>query len=291
MRAYLALGGVYASKEDFRNAASVYDRAVDRLKKPTKADWNIYYQRGIAYERLKEWPKAEPNFRTALVLYPDQPQVMNYLGYSWVDMNMNLGQAMDLIRKAVDLRPGDGYIVDSLGWAYYKLGKFDDAVRELERAVSLKPDDAVLNDHLGDAYWRIGRKLEATFQWSHARDMKPDKDVMASVQKKLMEGLPPLEGKTAADKADSTPAPVDPPPVEKKSEINVAPEEETAAAAAALPVPVAYTVQRGQSLWSIAVDKLGNGNRYLEILDLNPNLRRAPGRIIPGMELKLPGSN
>jgi tetratricopeptide (TPR) repeat protein len=131
MRAYLALGGVYASKEDFRNAANIYDRAVERLEKPTTADWNIYYQRGIAYERLKEWQKAEPSFKTALVLQPNQPQVMNYLGYSWVDMNMNLDQALDLIRKAVDLRPGDGYIVDSLGWAYYRLGKFEDAVREL----------------------------------------------------------------------------------------------------------------------------------------------------------------
>ena len=93
-----------------------------------------------------------------------------------------------MIRKAVDLRPSDGYIVDSLGWAYYRLGKFDDAVRELERAVSLKPDDPVLNDHLGDAYWRVGRQLEATFQWSHARDMKPEPDVLASVQKKLAEG-------------------------------------------------------------------------------------------------------
>ena len=132
---------------------------------------------------------------------------MNYLGYSWVDMGMNLDEAMDLIRKAVDLRPSDGYIVDSLGWAYFKLGKFDDAVRELERAVSLKPDDPVLNDHLGDAYWRGGRQLEATFQWAHARDMKPDKDVLASVQKKLAEGLPPLEGKTAADPQKRVPEP------------------------------------------------------------------------------------
>ena len=288
MRAYLALGGVYAAKEDFRNAAKVYDRAVERLDKPTKADWNIYYQRGIAYERLKEWPKAEPNFRTALVLFPDQPQVMNYLGYSWVDMNMNLEPAMDLIRKAVDLRPGDGYIVDSLGWAYFKLGKFNDAVRELERAVSLKPDDPVLNDHLGDAYWRAGRQLEATFQWAHARDMKPDKDVLASVQKKLAEGLPPLDNKA---KAEEAPAPSEDPPLEKRSELQLPPEEEAAAAAAALPVPAAYTVQPGQSLWSIAVDKLGNGQRYIEILDLNPQLRNDPGRIVPGMELKLPASN
>jgi tetratricopeptide (TPR) repeat protein len=292
MRAYLALGGVYASKQDFKSAADVYDRAAEHLTTPSSADWNIFYQRGIAYERLKEWPKAEPNFKKALELHPDQPQVMNYLGYSWVDMNMNLDQAMGLIQKAVDLRPGDGYIVDSLGWAYYKLGKFDDAVRELERAVSLKPDDPVLNDHLGDAYWRDGRRLEATFQWAHARDMKPDPDVLASVQKKLAEGLPPLEGKTA-DKAGSTvtpPATQDPAP-EKRSEID-APAEDAAAgvtrSAAIAPIPAAYTVQPGQSLWSIAADKLGNGSRYIEIINLNPGLRRNPGRIMPGQELKLP---
>jgi tetratricopeptide (TPR) repeat protein/LysM repeat protein len=295
MRAYLALGGVYASKQDFRNAADIYDKAAGRLKILTAADWNVFYQRGIAYERLKEWPKAEPNFRKALELYPNQPQVMNYLGYSWVDMGKNLDEAMDLIRKAVDLRPSDGYIIDSLGWAYYRIGKFDDAVRELERAVSLKPDDPVLNDHLGDAYWRGGRRLEATFQWAHARDMKPDKDVLASVQKKLAEGLPPLDGKTAAEPQSVAPEPpaVEPaPPAEKKSElvVPVEPAAVTATAAAAI-VPAAYTVQPGQSLWSIAVDKLGNGTRYLEILSLNPELRRDPGRIVPGQELKLPASN
>jgi tetratricopeptide (TPR) repeat protein len=206
MRAYLALGGVYASKEDYKSAAANYDRAVEHLKEPTSANWNVFYQRGIAYERLKQWPKAEPNFRKALELYPDQPQVMNYLGYSWVDMNMNLEEALGLIRKAVDLRPSDGYIVDSLGWAYYRLNRFDEAVVELERAVSLKPDDPVLNDHLGDAYWRAGRQLEATFQWAHARDLKPEPNVLLSVQKKLKEGLPPLEGKTALE-APPPPAP------------------------------------------------------------------------------------
>ena len=212
MRAYLALGGVYASKEDFRSAADLYDKAVARLKEPKPADWNIFYQRGIAYERLKEWPKAEPNFRKALELNPDQPQVMNYLGYSWVDMNRNLKEGLAMIQKAVDLRPSDGYIVDSLGWAYYRLGRYDDAVREMERAVSLKPEDPVLNDHLGDAYWRVGRKLEATFQWNHARDMKPDPDVLASVQQKLLNGLPPLEDKATAQeiqkpKPEPVPAP------------------------------------------------------------------------------------
>jgi Flp pilus assembly protein TadD len=207
MRGYLALGGVYSSKEDYRAAADLYDKAVERLSDPQPANWNIFYQRGIAYERLKEWPKAEPNFRKALELNPDQPQVMNYLGYSWVDKNMNLKEALEMIQKAVDLRPSDGYIVDSLGWAYYKLGRFDDAVRELERAVSLKPEDPVLNDHLGDAYWRVGRKLEATFQWSYARDLKPEPDVLASVQEKLAKGLPPIEANTAQDTPPAKPKP------------------------------------------------------------------------------------
>ncbi|WP_353642302.1 tetratricopeptide repeat protein [Mesorhizobium sp. WSM2239] len=286
MRAYLALGGVYASKEDYRQAAEVYDRAVARLKEPTNGNWNIFYQRGIAYERLKEWPKAEPNFRKALELHPDQPQVMNYLGYSWVDMNMNLEEGLDLIRKAVDLRPSDGYIVDSLGWAYYRLGRFEEAVIELERAVSLKPDDPVLNDHLGDAYWQVGRKLEATFQWSHARDMKPEPDVLASVQKKLTAGLPPAEGKTAQD------APVKPAPVEAKPAPAVDPEKKSEAPAPVetlAATPAAYKVLPGQSLWSIADDVLGNGGRYIEILNLNPQLQGNPGRLVPGQELVLPG--
>ncbi|ESZ02319.1 hypothetical protein X736_30710 [Mesorhizobium sp. L2C089B000] len=206
MRAYLALGGVYASKEDFRSAATLYDKAVAVLKTPTNANWNIYYQRGIAYERLKEWPKAEPNFLKALELFPDQPQVLNYLGYSWVDMNMNLKEGLAMIQKAVDLRPSDGYIVDSLGWAYFRMGRFDDAVREMERAVSLKPEDPVLNDHLGDAYWRVGRKLEATFQWNQARDLKPDPDVLAILQQKLMKGLPPIESNTAQETPKVKPA-------------------------------------------------------------------------------------
>ncbi|TGV56855.1 tetratricopeptide repeat protein [bacterium M00.F.Ca.ET.141.01.1.1] len=208
MRAYLALGGVYSSKDDFRSAANLYDKAVEVLKTPTAANWNIFYQRGIAYERLKEWPKAEPNFRKALELQPDQPQVLNYLGYSWVDMNTNLKEGLEMIQKAVDLRPSDGYIVDSLGWAYFRLGRFDDAVREMERAVSLKPEDPVLNDHLGDAYWRVGRKLEATFQWNQARDLKPDPDVLATLQQKLMKGLPPIESNTAQETPKVKPEPV-----------------------------------------------------------------------------------
>src|SRR5690606_14706127 len=141
IRAYLALGRVYSAQQDFKSAAALYDEAVEAIGAPQPQHWNIYYQRGIAYERLKQWPKAEPNFKQALELYPDHPQVLNYLGYSWIDMNMNLDEGMKLIRRAVELRPSDGYIVDSLGWAHYKLGEFDEAVEHLERAVSLQPED------------------------------------------------------------------------------------------------------------------------------------------------------
>ncbi len=200
LRAYLALGGVYSSEKDYKKAAALYDKAVVAIGTPSEDDWNLFYQRGIAHERLKEWDKAEPNFLKALDLQPDQPQVLNYLGYSWVDMNIHLDEGLKLIRKAVDLRPRDGYIVDSLGWAYYRLGRYDDAVEELERAVSLKPGDSVINDHLGDAYWRAGRKLEATYQWRQARDMDPDPELAATIDEKLSKGLPPVNGDSIADK-------------------------------------------------------------------------------------------
>ncbi len=184
-RAYLALGGVYGAKKDFKSAAEVYDRAEKAIVSPLRTHWNVFYQRGIAYEQLDIWPEAEASFRKALKLYPDQPQVLNYLGYSYVDQNINLDEALDMIRKAVELRPEDGYIVDSLGWAYYRLGRFEDAVRELERAIKLRPEDATINDHLGDAYWRVGRKLEARFQWQHAVDGKPEEPELAKIKAKL----------------------------------------------------------------------------------------------------------
>src|SRR5690606_3282769 len=130
-----------------------------------------------------------PNFKKALELYPDQPQVLNYLGYSWVDRGENLEEALQMIRKAVEMRPQDGYIVDSLGWAYYKLGRYNEAVVELEKAVKLRPEDPTINDHLGDAYWQAGRGLEATFQWNHAIAGKPEAAELAKIEKKLKQGL------------------------------------------------------------------------------------------------------
>jgi tetratricopeptide (TPR) repeat protein len=278
MRAYVALGSVYASEKDFRSAAELYDRAVAHIGDPDRADWNIFYQRGIAYERLKEWEKAEPNFKKALELYPNQPQVLNYLGYSWVDMGIHLKEGLELIKTAVELRPSDGYIVDSLGWAYYKLGRYDDAVEELERAVSLKPGDPVLNDHLGDAYWRVGRKLEATFQWSHASDLDPEPELLAEVQRKLTSGLPADDVKMAQAPAGGRTL-TDEPPAELKAGKD----------ADAEPKPVTYKVKDGDTLRSIAADKLGNGDRAKEIRDLNPDLKDSAD-LQPGTEIKLPAA-
>ena len=188
--AWSALGTLQRSAKDFAGAAQSYDHAISLLPAPDKAHWVLYYFRGIAYERTNQWPKAEADFKEALKLYPDQPLVLNYLGYSWVDKGVNLEEALKMLRRAVDLKPTDGYIVDSLGWANFKLGHFDEATRDLERAVDLKPVDPVVNDHLGDAYWRVGRKTEAHFQWNHARDFGPEPGDLKKILLKIEDGLP-----------------------------------------------------------------------------------------------------
>ena len=164
-----------------------------------KALWGLLYFRGIASERNKDWPKAEEDFRHALTLVPDQPLVLNYLGYSWIDQGIHLDEGFKMLRRAVSLRPEDGFIVDSLGWAHFRLGDYDEAVRELERAVNLKPSDATINDHLGDGYWRAGRKLEAQFQWNHARDLSPEPDDLPKILEKIKNGLPEEKQPASAD--------------------------------------------------------------------------------------------
>jgi tetratricopeptide (TPR) repeat protein len=185
-----ALGNLQRSRKQFTEAVDTYSQALAESTKPAKAEWPLYYFRGISYERDKKWPQAESDFKHALELFPEQPLVLNYLGYSWVDQGMNLDEAFSMLHRAVEQRPTDGYIVDSLGWANYKLGRYDEAVKELERAIDLKPADPVINDHLGDAYWRVGRKLEAHFQWNHARDMKPEPEDLPKILAKIESGLP-----------------------------------------------------------------------------------------------------
>ncbi|CDP50123.1 TPR domain protein [Devosia sp. DBB001] len=186
------LGDLLRSDKQYVAAADAYSKALDLTKGDAPADWRFYYVRGIAYERANEWNKAEPDFIRALELNPDQPQVLNYLGYSWVDKGMNLDKALDMIQKAVKAQPNDGYIVDSLGWAYYRLNKYNDAVRYLEQAVQLRPNDPEINDHLGDAYWRAGRTLEAKFQWNIALSVDTEGNVKERVLPKLANGLDPV---------------------------------------------------------------------------------------------------
>lgn len=184
-----AYGNVLRASKRYVEACDVYTKLLKLMGEPKREHWSIYYFRGICYERSKQWPLAEQDFQQALKLFPDQPQVLNYLGYSWVDQGINLDTALEMIRKAVALRPKDGYIVDSLGWAYYRLGRYQEAVVELERAVELTPNDPTINDHLGDVYWKTDRKLEARFQWSHALEMKPEPEELEKIQRKLKEGL------------------------------------------------------------------------------------------------------
>ena len=157
--AILALGNIQRGRKEFAECAETYGKAIDTIAKPDKSNWVVFYFRGICYERSHQWPNAEADMKKALELFPEQPLVLNYLGYSWVDQGVHLDDGMDMIRRAVEQRPDDGYIVDSLGWAYFRTGNYDEAVKNLERAVELKPDDPTINDHLGDAYWRVGRTL------------------------------------------------------------------------------------------------------------------------------------
>ena len=189
-QAHLTRGDLLRTAKRFTEAGAAYDKAVALLGKPERKHWTVFYFRGIALERSKQWDRAEADFRQAIALSPDQPLVLNYLGYSMIDKRINLLEAMSMIRRAVELKPNDGYVVDSLGWAHYQLGEYAEAVKHLERAVELKPDDPIINDHLGDAYWRAGRRLEAKFQWQHARDSKPEPEDLQKIDRKLAEGMP-----------------------------------------------------------------------------------------------------
>jgi tetratricopeptide (TPR) repeat protein len=202
IEAIMALGNIERGRKKFSDCAATYTLAIDAMPGGVtdKNTWVTYYYRGICLERSKQWSKAEADMRKALELQPEQPHVLNYLGYSWIDQGINLDEGMKMIRRAVDQRPDDGYIVDSLGWAFYRIGNFEDAVKNLERAIDLKPEDPTINDHLGDAYWRVGRTLEAKFQWAHARDLKPEAEELPKIEAKIANGLP--EDTSSAASAD-----------------------------------------------------------------------------------------
>ncbi len=188
-RPLISLGDTYRRHEKWEEAIEAYDEAVKRIGTLEQLHWQLLYSRGIVLERAKKWDRAEADFLKALEFEPDQPLVLNYLGYSWVEQKKNLEQALTMIKTAVSKRPHDGYITDSLGWVYYQFGRYEDAVPELERAVELRPEDPVINDHLGDAYWKVGRRLEASFQWNHALALDPEPEHRAKIEMKLKNGL------------------------------------------------------------------------------------------------------
>lgn len=215
-----ALGNIMRGRKRYEEAVEYYSRAIALIGKPEKKHWSQFYARGTCYERIKKWPLAEADLQKAMQLSPDQPLVLNYLGYSWVDQNRNLKQGLALIERAVQLKPDDGYIVDSLGWAHYRMGNIKEAVKYLERAVELRPEDPVLNDHLGDALWRVGRQQEARYQWEQALTLKPEAEEVEKIKRKLAKGLPARpQARTAKRSKEAAPSDL----LKKRSETKLVP--------------------------------------------------------------------
>ena len=180
---------LYRAAERYAEAVTVLDKVISA--DPAGADWAIYFERGTSLDRAGRWPEAEKDLQQALTLRPDEPDVLNYLGYSWVTRGERLPQAVTMLQKAYLAQPNSGEIADSLGWAYYNMGDFKQAVQRLERAVSLEPVNPEINDHLGDAYWRSGRKTEAQYQWNRVLSLTPSAELKTAVERKLNAGLAP----------------------------------------------------------------------------------------------------
>ncbi|MES2845987.1 MAG: tetratricopeptide repeat protein [Pseudomonadota bacterium] len=189
MAVHIALGDALRREERYAEAVTAYDAALALLPKPEQRHWGLFYARAISHERSQNWDKAEADFRKALELDPDQPQVLNYLGYSFVDRGVNLPEALGMIERAVAAQPDAGYIIDSLAWAYFRLGRYADAVEPMEKASLLEPVDPIVTDHLGDVYWSVGRTLEAQFQWRRALSFDPEEKDAIRIRRKLEVGL------------------------------------------------------------------------------------------------------
>jgi tetratricopeptide (TPR) repeat protein len=214
-----ALGNIMRAHKRYADAAEYYTRAIALIGQPETKHWTFFYARGTCYERLRKLPEAESDLLRSLKLSGEQALTLNYLGYTWIDHNRNLKKGMQMIEKAVRLKPDDGYIVDSLGWAYYRQGNFSEAVKYLEQAVVLRPEDATLNDHLGDGYWRVGREREARFQWDQALKLSPEADDAEKIRQKLEKGLPSAQSRQARRSKEARSEE----PAKRRSAVNTAP--------------------------------------------------------------------
>ena len=184
----IQMADLLRSLDNNDEALSVFSEVIAADEASNEHDWRLYFARATLQERLGRWPQAEQDLLRARELNPSSPDVLNYLGYSWVDRGVELEQGLDLIRKALTLRPESGAITDSLGWAHYKLGDYDKAIVYLERAAELEPGLAEVIDHLGDAYWMVGRRTEARFQWERAITLLDDDSDIADIQSKFLTG-------------------------------------------------------------------------------------------------------
>ena len=202
---HFALADMLRAEDRFDEARTAYAAAIGLKPQIDKDDWVLFFYRGICNEQLKDWAPAETDFRKALELNPNQPQVLNYLGYGLVDRGEKLDEALAMIEKAVAADPDKGYIIDSLAWAYFRLGRYADALQPMERASLLEPVDPIVTDHLGDVYWMVGRKLEAHFQWRRALSFEPTETDAERIRRKLELGL------DAVMEAEGVQAPARPP--------------------------------------------------------------------------------
>lgn len=187
--AQIVLGDLYRRHERFAEAERSYSRAINAASDDNPVSWNLYFARGIARERIGEWSQAESDLHKARRLSRNDPHVLNYLGYSWVDKGVYLHESLNILRQAVKAAPNNGFFLDSLGWAYYRLGNYNNALAFVERATQLEPTDATITDHLGDILWRMGRKMEARYQWRKALAFSPSEELRIQIEKKQKHGL------------------------------------------------------------------------------------------------------
>ncbi|MGA2129539.1 MAG: tetratricopeptide repeat protein, partial [Xanthobacteraceae bacterium] len=211
--AAMLLGSALKEIKDFAGCADVFGKALAEIRQPEPAHWFIYFSRGNCYGGLHQTDKAEADFTKALELSPDEPQVLNTLAYGWVDRGIKVDEAVRMIKRAFEQKPDDGFIVDSLGWAYYRLGNYEEAMKQLDRAVKLNPGDPAIHDHLGDISWRAGRRGDAIAHWTQARSLNPAPDDARRIEVKLRTGLPePAAVATGPAAPETTTSSSAPPP-------------------------------------------------------------------------------
>jgi tetratricopeptide (TPR) repeat protein len=196
---------LYRINQNYPKAEALYGEIIRADMGAKRPDWRVLFARASAREASGNWTGAEADALAALAIEPDRPEVQNFLGYGWVNRGEKVKEGMDLIRKAVASRPDQGYMVDSLGWAHYRLGEYAAAVEQLERAAELSPSDSDIVDHLGDAYWRAGRHVEASFEWRRALELKPKPQRETALREKLDRGLPPVPSGNLASAQQGTP--------------------------------------------------------------------------------------